>query len=229
MNTLYFKASLSCGDMIYSLLTVKALCKALNSEAVYYIEQTPHNRTFDTLEACRRLFEFQPYIKKCERWRNEYIDVIDFDKWRGKYEYNVPIPLQLAATAQRQINTKFSVDISEAWLQCPFNDLSIYSIFANTERYQNFSFDFHKQILLSKKALFIGTEQEYKRYSTHNNIKRYDTKDLLSVAMAIQHAKEIYCNQSAALTIAQGLNKEGLFLAKDKGFNSTILGKETIL
>lgn len=230
MNTIHFKASLSCGDMIYSLLTVKALCKALDSKAVYYIKQTPHNTSFDTLDACKRLFLEQDYILDCVRWSNETLDVIDFDKWRGNYEYNTPIPLQLAATAQRQINTKFSVDYTERWLRVfskGYKDN--YTVIANTTRYQKFAFDFHKQILLSNQCLFIGNELEYKRYETHVNIERYRSPCLLLAAYVIAGCKEIYCNQSAVLTIAQGLNKRPLYLAKDRGFNSTILGKETIL
>lgn len=229
MKTLYFKSSLSCGDMVYSLLTVKTLCKALDCKAVYYIEQTPHNRTFDTLEACCALFQTQDYIISCERYSGQKVNV-NFDLWRGNYEYNVPIPLQLAATAQRQVNTKFSVDISIRWLNVSSKGYKEnYTVIANTTRYQKFAFDFHKQILLSKRCLFIGNEYEYKRYSSHANIERYNSPCLLLAAYVIQGCKEIYCNQSVVLTIAQGLNKRPLYLAKDRQFNSTILGKETIL
>ena len=230
MKTLYFKASLSCGDMIYSLLTVKALCKALDCKAVYYIKQTPHNPTFDTLEACRRLFLEQPYIESCERFAGQNIN-IDFDKWRGFYSYDTPIPLQLAATAQRQIHTKFAVNILDNWLTVySENYKQVYTVIANTTRYQKFSFSFHKQILSTKnECLFLGNESEYERYKAHSNIERYDSGCLLTAAYVIQGCKEIYCNQSAVLTIAQGLGKTPLYLAKDRAFNSTVLGKETIL
>jgi hypothetical protein len=227
-KTLYFKSSLSCGDMIYSLLTVKALCKALDCKAVYYIKQTPYNPTFDTLEACKRLFLEQHYISECKRYSGQVIDV-DFDKWRGFYSYDTPIPLQLAATAQRQIHTKFAVNYTDNWLQAPVVNYPEHTMIANTTRYQDFAFDFHKQILLSKRCLFIGSEAEYARYETHANIRHVNTTDLYFAAMILNGAKEIFCNQSAVLTIAQGLGKAPLYLAKDRGFNSTILGKEQIL
>lgn len=60
---------------------------------------------------------------------------------------------------------------------------------------------------------FIGFDHEFKAFSAGHFAKgawfnHWPTRDMLQVARLIRDCKSLYCNQTAALTIAQGLGKD---------------------
>lgn len=70
---------------------------------------------------------------------------------------------------------------------------------------------------------FIGFEEEYKDtilgYFDSNRIPHIRTQNLFEMAQYIQACKALYCNQSAALAIAQGLGKTYYVEHKPEKFN----------
>jgi hypothetical protein len=80
----------------------------------------------------------------------------------------------------------------------------------NNERMHNSKVDW-KRVMSSIKGnvLFIGLPEEYLRFTVEYNVALPFalTKNMLEVARLIRDCDALYCNQSSALSIAQGLGK----------------------
>ena len=225
MNTIDIKISKSCGDIIYSLPSIKALCRVLEVKAHYYIGQSRYTN-LDVFNAVRKLLEEQSYIEGVYRLASKGYD-IDFDN--VKVNIINQLPAQFHKAVEQQSGVILHLDISNPWLTVEPSKSSNFDLYNVTGRYNNYEFDFNKHILLNKnKAYFVGTAKEYANYSSHD-IEHLYTADLYEVARLIKSANNVYCNQSSILTIAQGLNHPNIYLAKDKRFTSVVLNKEKIL
>ena len=227
MNLLKFKCSASCGDMIYSLIFVKHICEQAGARAVYYIENDNRfakARKLDTLQACKRLIEYQQYVESCEKWQGQAVDY-DLDLFRKQVAvfHDHPLPTRFFNAFKVPLPTKY-----EPWLTAPIGSFMPAYLLNHTLTYNSHNVDFVKAINRIVGAdytvSFVGTKEEAERYL----FPRLVTDDLLDVARYIASCRALFCNQSACLTIAQGLGKQ-VYLAKDVKYNNTILGLETIL
>ena len=103
------------------------------------------------------------------------------------------------------------------WRECYKDDISLTDaqaryariIFNRTPRYRSPYFSWDKVYKhFGKKALFIGTENEYKEFcDLFGNIEYYKTESCLDVAKAIQGSEFFVGNQSSSFWIAAGLRK----------------------
>ena len=225
---LTFKASMGCGDMIYSLCVVKAICEKENAIGVYYIEQSKYT-SLDTYQACKRLFEHQDYIQSCERYHKQGVHY-NFDRAR-------PIDTQKPIISQFADLFGIEVDYMKPWLKGIYYETGLYRFCNITPRYDQINVSGFLNI--ASNCIFLGTEDDYDYYNKRfvydtnrlfheNHIENLATLDLFEVYKLLSNCEYLVCNQSAILTIAQGLNKS-VYLAKDKRFNNTVLGKETII
>lgn len=99
-----------------------------------------------------------------------------------------------------------------------------YTLFHVTSRWRERSNINWKEILKSVpgEKLFIGFEEEWDSFrKQYGRIDYQETKDLLSMASYIKYCKALYCNQSVALTLAQGLGKE-YWLERKPGKSNTL-------
>jgi hypothetical protein len=219
-----FKCSASCGDIVYSLIAVKELCKRLNAKAVYYIY---HNdpvystkRSVNTYKMLKRLLEHQSYIESCREYDGGRVDY-DLDLFRkSKRSFaNNPLPLRFFDA----VGLAEFEGWQEPWLEKPSYSIHSPVNYLNvTERYNDYDVDF-REVLPLENAYFLGTEKEHEKFVEY---PRYLTDDLYQCAQFLASAKALYCNQSALLTIAQGMGVQ-VYLAKDRRFNSTIVGNKT--
>ena len=222
-NILTFKCSASCGDMIYSLMVVKQICERLKKKAVYYIENDNRfakARKIDTLQSCKRLFEAQSYIDSCKKYEGQGVDY-DLDLFRKQPEpfHKYPLPNRFFNALQEFIPKPF-----EPWLIIESMMQSHDVLLNHTCSYNYHRVDFNN-LIKDKDVIFIGTKEEANRYP---DMVYLPTTDLYAVAQLIKSTMALYCNQSACLTIAQGLGHP-VFLAKDNRYNNTVLGLETLL
>jgi hypothetical protein len=80
-------------------------------------------------------------------------------------------------------------------------------------------------------VFFIGFKEEHEEFCQQYGSIRYSfTENILHMAKLIRDCKALYCNQSVALTLAQGLGKK-YFLAPKRNKTNTFLftDKENIL
>ncbi len=87
-----------------------------------------------------------------------------------------------------------------------------YTLIAMTGRWRDQSpIRWHKVVeQIGGKVYFIGFKDEYANFLMLLNqdyIPHWQTQNMLHVARLIKDCKALYCNQTAALTIAQGLGK----------------------
>ena len=212
--------------MIYSLMAVKAICEREGKKATYYIH---HNhprfeklRTVNTYDACKELFEAQPYIAECLPYASQRVDY-DLDTFRkqaGNFKRN-PLPNRFFRAVGLEPPKEF-----KPWLTIEEIDPNaIGKVFYNhTATYTNHGIN--TRTIVPSDALFIGTIKEH--LSMGKNHQYFATRNLYSVAKALRVCEALYCNQSACLTIAQGLGVP-VFLMKDKAYDSTVLNLENVL
>ena len=197
------------GDMIYSL----AVCKRVgaghyrtNFDDVYYRNIKP-------------LLEQQPYIiEVLPRNSNETIthNLDDFRNMAGLGE----VPLvrnHLKAFNLSEDNW------NEPWLTITPKRLieGEYALVNVTPRYPASGFDWQAEIdyLKSKykQVFYVGYQQDMA--PPFNSLEYFKTNDALELAQLINEAEVISCNQSFALTIAQGLGKNYRLMVADNHTN----------
>lgn len=231
METLSYKCSAACGDIIYTLPSVKHLYETTGKKGVYYIDNKTYRgrQSVDTYKALKRLLESQDYIHEVLPWNRESFDY-DFDGFRRAKYINTPMPVVMA----NAIGLK-GVDYMSAWLNaegCFYSNNNI--AFNITNRYKGHKVNW-KQIVddysfdKDNNLVFIGLKSEFQALSFKSKLSHYQCNDLYEVWSFLNRCKAVYCNQSSILTIAQATNHPSIFLANAHGFNNVLLGKETIL
>ena len=228
------KSSASCGDIIYSLPLARQLHEQTGEEVIYLIHHdSPHSRlrTVNTYRSLRTLLERQSYIKECLPYAGQTV-TYDLDKFRKHKDFkNTPIWLNhFESHGIKPLSGAF-----RKWIEVDEGIVTHEAVYSETKRYRNYKTNFKKMAIQHKilsaqhkgKAVFVGTEAEYIAFGTI--LPHAQTYCLLDVANMLNQSYNVYCNQSAVLTIAQGLSHEGIHLAKDWGFNNTVFGSEIIL
>lgn len=225
-----FKCSAACGDIIYTLPSVKELWKQNGfCEVVYYIDNKTHSKrqNVDTYKALKLLLEDQEYISKCLPYDGQKV-VFDFDGFRRLDYKKEPMPLSMAKTVGLN-----DVDYKSAWIDADLDVDSNNVLFNITKRYKGHEFKYLNKARelwnQSGNLSFIGTYDEYLS-SEISTYCRFCTESytLYGAKLYIEDAKEIYCNQSSVLTIAQAMNHPNINLFYVKGFNNVLLGKENV-
>ena len=226
LEYLTFKCSAACGDIIYTLPSVKHICEQTGKKAIYYIDNVTYRKrqSVDTYQALKLLLESQDYILQCKAWRGQAYDY-NFDSFRRLKYINTPMPLIMAKSIGLN-----DVDYSNPWLCADdhYNDKVFFNV---TDRYKNYSFSFQdKAKSMAKKPYFLGLRKEF----LNSGLSEYcnfvpNISNLYEVFLCLWDCAELYCNQSAILTIAQGMNLSRIYLAKDRDYTNTVLNKEILL
>lgn len=225
-----FKCSAACGDIIYTLPSVKELWKQNGfCEVVYYIDNKTHSKrqNVDTYKALKLLLEDQEYISKCLPYDGQKV-VFDFDGFRRLDYKKEPMPLSMGKAIGLN-----DVDYKSPWIDVELDSDRDSVLFNITKRYKGNSFKFldKAQELFSQfdNLWFLGFYDEF----LSCGLSAYchfctESYNLYEAMLYIAEAKEIYCNQSSVLTIAQAMNHPNINLFYVKGFNNVLLGKENV-
>ena len=224
-----FKCSAACGDIMYTLPSVKELWKQNGfCEVVYYIDNKTHSKrqNVDTYKALKLLLEDQQYITKCLPYDGQRVD-FDFDGFRRLDYKKEPMPLSMAKAVGLN-----DVDYKSPWIDVEL-DSDRHVIFNITERYDSNKFDYlevaNSYFDRGEYLNFVGLESEFFNSGLHKYcIYNGQCANLYEAMLYIAEAKEIYCNQSSVLTIAQAMNHPNINLFHVKGFNNVLLGKEKV-
>jgi hypothetical protein len=202
-----FRHSGKAGDIIYSLPVIKELNRNAADASLYLNIIQPHNGKVDkhfnekSVEMLLPLLERQSYIKSCELYHGQPID-IDLDAFRY-----IAVPLDRSSLS-RWYFFAFNVhpDLNAPWLEADrlpgFEDKIV---LARSKRYQNpnISRDFLNQY---KDMIFIGTEQEYRRMKEEvKHIEYIKVSNFLEMANIINSCKLFIGNQSMPFAIAEAL------------------------
>ncbi|MGN6436857.1 MAG: hypothetical protein ACTHMM_10005 [Agriterribacter sp.] len=103
------------------------------------------------------------------------------------------------------------IDHRQPWLKLPKVETNWkYTLIHLTERWRDNSTVDWKKVYNSIKGekYFIGLKPEWEQFQElYGKIEWMMTSDVYQMAIAIDSAQAVYCNQSVALTLAQGLNK----------------------
>jgi hypothetical protein len=202
------------GDIIYSLPAVKRL----GGGVLYVKHSNRKHRYCDQFEIARELLEQQPYI----------LTVKPYDAGYDFFEYDpavaIDFDLDLSRVQARRLvdhhilsylrTFKQAVtDWEKPWLHVDDTRLvqEPYNLVHVTPRWRDGSSVNWSKILerLELKTYFVGLGYEWLDFSIkYGQIEHYPTENLLQLARLINHCEALYCNQSVALTIAQGLGKK---------------------
>lgn len=197
------------GDIIYSIPVMRRL-----GVTIYYIKRNfylpPHSNLYETIAPLLRSQGFT-----CLPTSGEY-PWQEFDPTL-QYDYNIDnfrfMPLRNRIHIMRNMAMCFKV--SARGIQQPWLNISAIAAPDNlihlTSRWRENSKVNWMDILgkITGSLGFIGFKQEHKEFTQqYGKIKHFPTENLLEMAQLIAGCKRVYCNQSVALTIAQGLGKE---------------------
>jgi ADP-heptose:LPS heptosyltransferase len=209
MDKIVYSHSGAHGDMIYSLAVCKRIGQGYyrtNFDDVYY-----HN--------IKPLLEEQPYI--IEVLPKSSIETIthnldDFRNMQGLGE------VSLLKNHLRAFNLSED-NWNDTWLTITPKRLieGEYALVNVTPRYPAIGFDWQAEIDYLKEkykqVYYVG----YKEDMTlpFNSLEYFKTNDALELAQLINESEVISCNQSFALTIAQGLGKNYRLMVADNHTN----------
>jgi hypothetical protein len=202
-----------CGDILYCLPAAKAL-----GVEVLYIPETTDQCT-GLLSNMRNLLLQQSFIKEVREYPwlgGEY----------GKYNKDPLIHLDFdldrhqehLSRGGRNMLMRYAdifnvhVDQRQPWLTVEGPRLieQDYNLISLTTRHRDNSCVNWKKVYdkIPKPVHFIGTVEEHEEFvSNYGEISRLCTADLLTFALYIKYCSALFCNQSAAVVIAQGLGK----------------------
>lgn len=207
-----FKHGGGGGDMIFGLATM------------YNMGGGILHLNIDVKGFYKRLLERQKYVKKLiyehysqKNWRNFKVDV-DLDLFRQQ-PFNTYTLLECHAMAQ---NIKF--DFSKPWI---FNidPKEIAPIVINDTgklRWPGVTLDWKILKDFRKKCVFIGLENEHSNFCRDRfKVDYYKIKDALEWSQIIKGGKMYVGNQSAGITLAEGMKVVrfvDLYLGKSKQY-----------
>lgn len=195
--------------MIYSLAAVKRIGSGMYKTT--FEDKYHHN--------IKPLIEAQPYIKECLKADSPAIVTHNLDLFRVTGGIGI-VPLILNHFRAFGVNED---NWNEPWLTVPSERLikGKYALVNVTPRYPAVGFDWDAEIAYLKKkyhtVYFVGYESEMT--GPFESLEYFRTDNALELAQLIQGAEVISCNQSFALTIAQGLGKSYRLMVADNHTN----------
>lgn len=203
-----------CGDIIYSL----PAAKALGVEVMYIPETT---------DQCSGLYSNMKALLLQQPWLKEVREYPWLGGVYGNYHKDpkIRIDIDLDRHQEHPLRGKQNMvlryadvfglkllDHKQPWLtvEGPREIQHDYNLINLTPRFRDNSRVNWKRVYahIPKPVYFIGTVEEHCEFVDKiGKIKHIGTTDLLSFALLIKYCTALYCNQSAALTIAQALGK----------------------
>lgn len=219
----HFLHSGGAGDVIYSLPFIRQAGGGI----LHIKAKNILNSNCNVFAILKRLLLRQPYI----------FDVVEYPSAYGFSEYDPRIPVEVdldcfrksAAIYERllpltyfdQLHVIPEKNWSRPWLTLapadeifrPLHDRGSYAIVNRTLRYRDPKVNWKTVLIEAARKhgwlYFVGLQDEHADLTKEIGfqIPWLPTKDLLEVAGYISGADAVYCNQSAALTIAQALGK----------------------
>lgn len=197
-----FRHSGARGDMIYSLPTVIARGGGdfkINRRYNHYFA-TPVDD--EEMAGILEFFRTQSYLSSVEEWYGEYLD-FDLDAFRAQ---NV---IMNVLTVAHLNSFMAEFDLRKPWIEVdkipaiPMADI----IVARSLKYHDFRFQWKEMIPWKSKAVFIGTEDEYKafQHDTGLDIKWEMPKTWIEMAGIIRGSKLFIGNQSFPYALAEGM------------------------
>lgn len=200
---LKFYSSGQIGDIIYALSAIKKLSEIKNEKALIFLP----SGYFGNL---KKFLMAQEYIESVELYFGQMFDynldlfrldndeIFDIHLIQSYYKiFDIPLD---------SYNKPWLTLNCERHIEYPYNILNL------TERYRG-SFNWEDFLeTTDKEFIFLGLEKEFedaKKIDKFNKIKsHYKTSNIFEVAEMVYNAKEVYCNQSMVLTLAQGFGKK---------------------
>jgi hypothetical protein len=205
-----FRHSGKIGDVIFSLPTIREMGGGI----LYLPSKAPESTGL--YENMRSLLLQQPFIQDVKEYPSGYsyehlapdphID-IDLDQHRTH-------PLRGRVNMVKRYFEVFGIDADwkQPWLtvegEPPIS--GEYSLINLTPRFRDHSTIDWRRVYnaIPGRKIFVGTPQEYAHFVEKvSEIEYFETKDLLTLALTIRYSLALYCNQSCALSLAQGLQK----------------------
>lgn len=213
-----FRHSGKCGDIIFSLPTIKALGGGI----LYIPKNGPEvSGLYDNMKA---LLKQQPYIHEVKEYSSGlaygqkaegiHIDH-DLDEARKQPDKGI------VHIVKRHLDA-FSVDSpnwKHPWLRVEhaFHDSNPYTLFSYTGRHiVNEQTGMRSRVNWKElfnstegEKYFVGTPEEHTYFIAHfGSIAYMRTNNMLELAMVVAGAEKVYCNQSSVLALAQAFGKE---------------------
>jgi hypothetical protein len=199
------------GDCIYSLPTIREL-----GGGILYLPETTHEcpALYSNMKS---LLMQQPYIH----------DVREYTSNLGYMEIDPTIPIEYDLDRHRLHPAKGAVNMVKRYFEM-FNITGVdhrapwltiegprliehdYNLISLTPRFRDNSRVDWKRIYdkIPKPVYFIGTVEEHEQFVEKiGYISPLITPDLLTFALYIKYCSALFTNQSAAVTIAQGIGK----------------------
>lgn len=209
------------GDIVYSIPVARALgvtCYAIKEN--FYLP--PHGNLYLTMANFMRSQGFDVECTSGAYYLSEFDPEL-------KYDYNFDLFREMTNRGKvhiiKNMALRFNVKLHE-W-NAPFiNNITPATdgpenLIHLTPRWREGSKVNWKLVLqnMSGSVGFIGFQHEWIEFcQRYGSVEWINTRDILQLAEYIAGSKRLYCNQSVALTIAQGLGKEYWL---DKKLNKT--------
>lgn len=196
------------GDIVYSIPVMRELGVGI----VYVKENWYHHPGLSLYSAIKNLLEKEGFEV---RPTNPNYPVCRFDK-KIKYDYNLDRfrkqPLRGKIHIQENMRRSFRIPLqpAEPWLKMHTEDKG-YNLIHLTERWRDRSEVDWKKLLreIKQPVFFLGLQYEWLDFQLkYGDIEWWETTDILDMCHAVANCSALYCNQSVALTLAQGLGKE---------------------
>lgn len=198
------------GDLVYSIPIMRQL-----GVRKYYVK-TNYYLSGNLYETSKRLlksqgFEVEPTsgnyeVGKFDPALSYDVNIDDFRKQRNRGRNHIMLSMA------RQFGTEVHPD---PWMEIdepkPGDLPDSYTLVHVTPRWREGSAVNWGRVLqgIDGPVYFLGFQEEFVQFSgRYGTIKWLPTEDLYEMAVVIKHARALYCNQSVALTLAQGLGKD---------------------
>ena len=208
-----FKHSGNAGDIIYSLATVKALCKDSSAHIFFNLGQRGEygkkahplgNVMFNEtmFNMLKPLVLHQPYVNDVQKFEGNMIVDYDLDMIR-----RFPIKLAMGDIARWYFYLYgMNADLGQPWITADANPaFKDHIIVARSQRYRQPLIDY-SFLKGYKKIIFIGVEVEYqdmKEMIPH--IEFIKVNDFLELASMVAGCRFFIGNQSFPFSIAEAL------------------------
>jgi len=199
------------GDIVYSI----PVMHRLGVKTVYVKESYYYPPYGNLYTAIKRLLESQGF--ECLPTSGDY-PPFEFDP-AIKFDYNMDLARRQPKRGLNHIIISYlnQFNLPHTGWNTPFLKLGskgfahTYSLIHRTPRWRKHSRVKWKEIIPRLESpVFIGFRDEYKAFVEETGIfiPYMECTDILEMAYLIKDCKVLLCNQSVALTIAQGLGKE---------------------
>jgi hypothetical protein len=193
------------GDAVLSLATLNHRGGMYD----YYLRDNGATKGIvNRVHILKPLLEAQPYIGSVRIWKREEIQWASEGFRPGWHSRDSSLAGAHASHAKSVGFIKEMPDFSKPWLTVePDNKFSGRVVINRSPRYNNDSFQWGRVVkFYGDRLLFMGLPEEYAAFcQAFGNVQYLVTENMLEAARAIAASKLFIGNQSACMTIAEGL------------------------